>query len=105
MTNGAGIWIASEAPRRFRARRYAVVVATREHVTVDLDAEVAAILRKHAADAHVSEGEILDRAIRAYDLRELLGHLQAKSNLSDDHAMALAREELKAARAACRIAD
>ncbi len=64
-------------------------MATRERVNVDLDAEVAAILRKHAAEAHVSEGEILDRAVRAYDLRALLARLQAKSDLDEDQAMAL----------------
>jgi len=79
-------------------------MATRETVSVDLDTEVAAILRKHAAQAHVSEGEILDRALRAYDLRALLGRLQAQSDLDDDQAMALAREELKAVRAARRAA-
>ena len=77
-------------------------MATRERVNVDLDAEVAAILRKHAAEAHVSEGEILDRAVRAHDLRGLLARLQANSELDEDQAMALAREELKAARAARR---
>ena len=77
-------------------------MATRERLNVDVDAEVAAILRKHAAEAHVSEGEILDRAVRAYDLRALLARLQAKSTLDDDHAIALAREELKAAREARR---
>lgn len=61
-------------------------------------------LRKHAAEAHVSEGEILDRALRAYDLRALLARLQAQSDLDDDQAMALAREELKAVRAARRAA-
>jgi hypothetical protein len=79
-------------------------MATRERVSVDLDAEVAAILRKHAADAHVTEGEILDRAVRAYDLRALLARLQAKSDLDDDQAITLARDELKAARAARRNA-
>ena len=62
-------------------------MATRERVSVDLDAEVAAILRKHAAEAHVSEGQILDRAVRAYDLRALLARLQAKSDLDDDQAI------------------
>lgn len=79
-------------------------MATGERVSVDLDAEVAAILRNHAAQAHVSEGEILDRAVRAYDLRALLARLQTKSDLDQDQAMALAREELKAARAARRSA-
>lgn len=77
-------------------------MATRETVSVDLDAEVAAILRKHAAEAHVSE--IVDRAIRAYDLRGLLTRLQEQSDLDEDEAMALAREELKAVRAARRTA-
>lgn len=85
--------------------RYPLVMATRERVSVDLDAEVAAILRKHAAEAHLTEGEILDRALRAYDLRALLARLQSQSDLDDDAAMALAREELKAVRAARRAAD
>lgn len=84
--------------------QYPCVMVTRERVSVDLDAEVAAILRKHAVEARVSEGEILDRAVRAYDLRALLARLQAKSDLDEDQAMALAREELKAARAARRAA-
>ena len=79
-------------------------VATRERLSVELDAEVAAILRKHAAEAHLTEGEILDRALRAYDLRALLARLQAQSDLDDDQAMSLAREELKAVRAARRAA-
>jgi hypothetical protein len=79
-------------------------MGTRERVTVELDAEVAAILRQHAADAQVSEGEILDRAIRAYDFRGLLARLQARSDFDDEQAMALAREELKSVRAARRAA-
>jgi hypothetical protein len=68
-------------------------------VSIDLDAEVAAILRAHAAEAHLSEGEIVDRAIRAYDLRSLLAQIRERSDLDEDEAIALAREELKAARA------
>jgi siderophore synthetase component len=62
-------------------------------------AEVASILRAHAAEAHVSEGEIVDRAIRAYDLRALIARIRERSNLDEDQAMALVREELRAARA------
>jgi hypothetical protein len=69
-------------------------------VNVDLDAEVVEIIRRHAARAHVSEAEIIERAVRAYDLRTLLVRLQARSDLDDDQAMALAREELIAARLA-----
>lgn len=66
---------------------------------VDLDAEVASILRSHAAEAHVSEGEIVDRAIRAYDLRSLIARIRARSDLDEDTAIALVREELHAVRA------
>ena len=95
-------WFDLDALSAVGSGRYALGMATRERVNVDLDAEVAAILRKHAAEAHVSEGEILDRAVRAYDLRALLARLQAKSDLDEDQAMAFAREELKAARTARR---
>jgi hypothetical protein len=74
-------------------------VAARQHVSIDLDAEVAAILRAHAAEAHVSEGEIVDRAIRAYDLRSLIARIRERSDLDESQAMALVREELHAARA------
>jgi hypothetical protein len=74
--------------------------ASRQHVNVDLDAEVASILRSHAAEARVREGEIVDRAIRAYDLRLLVARIRARSDLDEDAAMALVREELHASRAA-----
>jgi len=74
-------------------------VAARERMSIDLDAEVAAILRAHAADAHLSEGEIVDRAIRAYDLRLLIARIRERSDLDEDQAMALVRDELRAARA------
>jgi hypothetical protein len=73
--------------------------ASRWQINVDLDAEVASILRTNAAEAHVSEGEIVDRAIRAYDLRSLVARIRARSDLDEDAAMALVREELQAARA------
>jgi hypothetical protein len=71
----------------------------RRHVSNDLEADVAAILRAHAAKAHLIEGEIVDRAIRAYDLRALLAQVRERSDLDEDEALALAREELQAARA------
>jgi hypothetical protein len=74
-------------------------MATREQMSIDVDAEVAAILRAHAAEAHLSEGEIVDRAIRAYDLRALTARIRERSDLDEDQAMALVREELRAARA------
>jgi hypothetical protein len=74
-------------------------MAARQHMSIDLDADVAAILRAHAAEAQVSEGEIVDRAIRAYDLRALLAQIRERSDLDEEQALALAREELQAARA------
>jgi hypothetical protein len=74
-------------------------MAARQHLNIDLDAEVASILRSHAAEAHVSEGEIVDRAIRAYDLRALITRIRERSDLDEDAAIALVREELHAARA------
>ena len=68
-------------------------------MNIDLDAEVASILRAHAAEAHVSEGEIVDRAIHAYDLRSLVARIRERSDMDEDQAMALVREELQAARA------
>jgi hypothetical protein len=74
------------------------MAVSRQQVNVDLDAEVASIC-SHAAEAHVSEGEIVDRAIRAYDLRSLVARIRSRSDLDEDAAMALVREELHAARA------
>jgi len=68
-------------------------------MNIDLDVEVAAILRAHAAEVGLSEGEIVDRAIRAYDLRSLIARVRERSDLDEDQAMALVREELRAARA------
>lgn len=71
----------------------------REVVTVDLDVEVAAMLREHAAAEQVSEGEIVERALRATDLRALVSRIRAQSDLDEGAAMSLVNEELKAARA------
>jgi hypothetical protein len=71
----------------------------REQMNLDLDVEVASILRSRAAEAHVSEGEIVDRAIRAYDLRSLVARIRGRSGLDEEAALALVREELDAVRA------
>jgi hypothetical protein len=52
-----------------------------------------------AAEAHVSEGEIVDRAIRAYDLRSLIVRIRGRSGLDEGAALALVREELDVVRA------
>jgi hypothetical protein len=71
----------------------------RQRVTLDLDQDVAALLAACAADAHVSEGEIVERAVRAMDLRALVARIRERSDLDEDEAMRLVREELCAARA------
>lgn len=71
----------------------------RQRVTLDLDQDVAALLAACAADAHVSEGEIVDRAVRAMDLRALVARIRERSDLDEAEAMRLVREELRAARA------
>jgi hypothetical protein len=74
-------------------------MVARQQLTIDPNAEVAAILRAHAAETHLSEGEIIDRAIRAHDLRSLLAQIRERSDLEGDQALAFARKELEAARA------
>jgi hypothetical protein len=74
-------------------------MAARERVDMKLDPEVVAILRRYAAEAQVSESEIVERAVRAYDLRSLLAQLRARSDLDEGQVMALVRDELHAARA------
>lgn len=71
----------------------------REVVTVELDVEVAAMLREHAAAERVSEGEIVERALRATDMRALVRRIRARSDLDEGAAMRLVNEELKAVRA------
>ncbi len=69
-------------------------MAARQQLSIDLDAEVAAILRAHAAETHLSEGEIIDRAIRAYDLRSLLAQIRERSDLDEDVTSPLLLREL-----------
>jgi hypothetical protein len=48
------------------------------------------------ATEQVSEGEIVERGLRATDLRALVGRFRARSDLDGDAAMRLVKEELKA---------
>ena len=73
-------------------------MSNRERIAVELDPEVASLLRAHAAEARVSEGEIVERAVRAFDLRALVAQIRSRSDLDEEAAMSLAREELQAAR-------
>ena len=70
----------------------------RAPVTVELDVEVAAMLREQAAAGQVSEGEIVERALRAADLRVLVGRIRDRSDLDGEAARRLVDEELEAVR-------
>ncbi len=47
----------------------------------------------------MTEGEVVERALRAFDLRALVAQIRSRSDLDEDAAMRLVREELKVARA------
>ncbi len=71
----------------------------RRRITIDLDQEVASLLEASAAEARVTEGEVVERAVRALDLRALVAQIRSRSDLDEDAAMQLVAEELRAARA------
>lgn len=77
-------------------------MADREILSIELGAEVASWLRAQAADAQVTKGEIVERALRAADLRALAARVRSRSDLDEDAAMRLVREELTGARAEAR---
>jgi hypothetical protein len=77
-------------------------VASRQRISVELDAELLSRLRAQAAEANVSEGEIVERALRAADLRALIAQVRSRSDLDADASEQLVREELRAARADAR---
>ena len=84
------------------AGRYDRAVSSRKRISVELDADVASLLRARAAEAQVSEGEIVERALRALDLRALIALIRSRSDLDESAALALVREELEAARTEAR---
>lgn len=70
----------------------------RQQVIVGLDREVAVWLETCAADPQVSEGKIVERPLRATDLRALVARIRARSDLDKDGVMRVAGDELRAAR-------
>jgi len=72
--------------------------SVRRRVSFELDEEVAALLQASAADAQVTEGEIVEQAVRAMDLRALVLTIRERSDLDEDAAMCLVAEELRAVR-------
>lgn len=71
-------------------------------MTVDLDSEVGSLLRECAAEAEVSEGEIVERALRAADLRALIAQIRSRSDLDAAAATALCARGAQAAGAEAR---
>jgi hypothetical protein len=68
-------------------------------VSFDIDDDLAALLTATAADAKLSESEVVERALRAMDLRVLVARIRSRSDLDEDAAVQLVAEELAAARA------
>jgi hypothetical protein len=77
-------------------------MASRERISIELDAELLSRLRAQAADANVSESEIVERALRVADLRALVARIRSRSDLDAEGAAELAREQLRAARGDAR---
>jgi phage baseplate assembly protein W len=61
----------------------------REQVIIDLDAEVASLLHLCAAERHVSEGELVARALRAYEPRLTPAAVRVVGDFEDDEVMEL----------------
>ncbi len=74
-------------------------MASRTTIQLQLDHEVASLLQARAAEANLGEEEIVERALRAFDLRVLFGEIRARSDLDEDAAAKLVAEELKTAHA------
>lgn len=68
-------------------------------VTIEVADEVAALLAASAAEAQISEGEFVERALRAMDLRNLVAQIRQRSELDEDAALKLVNAELRVARA------
>ena len=83
-------------------RGYDPGVASRQRISVELDTELHSRLRAQAAEANVSEGEIVGRAVRAADLHAQIAQIRSRSDLDAEGSPQLVREELRAARADAR---
>lgn len=86
---------------------------TRRKTTVYLDPDVLTATKVLAATREQSESRIVEDALRAYlrsedaaaardDLRELMERVRTRSELTDEEAMAVAVEEVRAVRSTRR---
>lgn len=79
-------------------------MSERKRINIDVDPRIADVLSRLAAEANVTEGELIDRIVAAHELKQVLARTRAASDLDEEQAMALAREELEAVRKARRAA-
>lgn len=82
----------------------------RQKATIYLDPEIRAATKLAAVTGHKSESDIVEEALRRYlrtdeavrgreELRELMERVSARFDMSEDEAMTLAVDEVRAYRA------
>ena len=77
-------------------------VASRQRISVNSTRNFSRGYVPTTAEANVSEGEIVERALRVADLRALVAQTRSRSDLDAEAATQLVREELEAARGDAR---
>jgi hypothetical protein len=88
-------------------------IVTRRKTTVYLDPDVLTATKVLAAARQQSESQVVEDALRAYlgsddlesaraDLKALMDRVAARSDLTDDEAMAVAVDEVRAVRSTRR---
>lgn len=81
-----------------RVGMYDVGVSS-EPVNVVLEDEIADAVRREAARIGRSEAEVVEIAVRRLMAASIIDRLQERATLSEDEAMAIAVEEVRALRA------
>jgi len=69
----------------------------RQQVILGLDREVAVLLATCAADAQASEGKIVERPLRARDLRARVAPIHNRSDFDRDGVTRIVGDDLRAA--------
>lgn len=75
-----------------------VMAASREKVTVALDAEIVARTRDELGGGDATDAAVVERALNAYLLGRLMDTTQARSGLGAEEADRLVSQELHASR-------
>jgi hypothetical protein len=74
------------------------MATARRTVRIELDEKLVSRARAEARDASRPDGEIIEDALSGYLLERLLDKTQRRANLSEEEAMRVAVEELRALR-------